>query len=193
MDRNFELDAAPPATATESRISTSTRTEATSWAFARRPQRTCGEKVRRRISGCAVAVAVKTDPEALQDRHHVQIVGIAVPAGRRIARLFHEALWLASMPCRFSLRKHFGRLRGDDARSPSGFTPLRRAHGNAIAANDGSRCTLLRVDIPNEVERQGAWPWQKLANADIQLVDAGQISVSQYLGGGIVASRGPSS
>lgn len=34
---------------------------------ARRPQRTCGEKVRRRISGCAVAVAVKTGPEALQD------------------------------------------------------------------------------------------------------------------------------
>lgn len=36
MDRNFELDAAPPATATESRISTSTRTEATSWALCAR-------------------------------------------------------------------------------------------------------------------------------------------------------------
>lgn len=82
---------------------------------ARRPQRTCGEKVRRRISGCAVAVAVKTGPEALQDRRHVHIVSIAGTAGRRTARLFHEAPWLASMPCRFSLRKHFGRLRGDDA------------------------------------------------------------------------------
>lgn len=50
-----------------------------------------------------------------------------------------KAPCLASMPCRFSLRKHFGRLRGDDARSPSGFTPLRRAHSSAIAADDELR------------------------------------------------------
>lgn len=81
----------------------------------------------------------------------------------------------------FSLRKHFGRLRGDDARSPSGFTPLRRAHSHAIAADDESRCVLLRADISKEMGRQDVWLWEELANAEIQLVDAdvaGQISVS---------------
>lgn len=53
---------------------------------ARRLQRTCGEKVRRCISGCAVAVAVKTGSEALQDLGHGQIARIAGAAGRRIVR-----------------------------------------------------------------------------------------------------------
>lgn len=59
---------------------------------ARRPQRTCGEKVRRRISGCAVAVAVKTGPEALQDLCRGQIARIAGAAGRRLVRPVQEAL-----------------------------------------------------------------------------------------------------
>lgn len=129
-------------------------------SLVRAVQRTCGEKVRRRNSGCAVAVAVavRTGPEALQARCHGQMARIAGAAGRRIVRPLQRHAWAQ---CHADFVS--GSTSGVFAGTMHNLHPASPHFAGPIAmrlrqTQKSRRCESM---FSKEMERRDAWPWAK--------------------------------